>query len=322
MKRSLAVWAGLAGALWGACSSAGAQALAAPAAAASAPAQRKTVPVIDSGRWQGARTPDGQPDVSGFWGPAFGSYLNLTDPEGVSTGELPRTLPPRELRAPSRVSDPPDGQVPFQPWAAAKVKEYQAFYANPIKPEYIDPLARCAPSGVPQSLYMHGHEIYQYPGYVVFLFDQSTRIIHLDGKPALSQRIRLWDGDSRGHWDGNTLVVQVNNFNGKTKFARTGEFLSESAKIEERYVFDADGKRYNYHARITDPTVFTQPFTVTVAERKYTEADAPRAVVYAVRDAKHAGQEKIREPAEERACIEFNAGHAHLPNENTPAPAR
>lgn len=116
--------------------------------------------------------------------------------------------------------------------------------------------------------------------------------------------------------------MQVNNFNGKTKFARTGEFLSENAKIEERYVFDADGTRYNYHARITDPTVFTRSFTVTVAERKYTEADAPRAVVYAVRDAKHAGKEKIREPADERACIEFNAGHAHLPNENTPAPAR
>jgi len=280
-----------------------------------APPEVKTVPQIASGPWKGPKLADGQPDITGHWGPSFGSYLNFTDPEGISTGERPRNLPPRERRAPSRVSDPADGQVPFQPWAIEKVKEYQTYYPNPIKPEYVDPLARCAPAGIPQSLYMHGHEIYQYPGYVVFLFDQGTRIIHLDGKPALSPNIQLWNGDSRGHWEGNTLVVKVANYNGKSKYGRSGEFASAQVQIEERYVFDADGKRYNYHARITDPSVYTRPFTVTVAERKYTEADEPRAVVYAVRDAKHAGKERIREPAEERACIEFNSGHAHLPDE-------
>lgn len=292
----------------------------AEAAAASAPTPApKTVPRIDSGPWRGARLPDGQPDISGFWGASFGSYLNFTDPEGYSTGERPRKLPPREQRAPSRVSDPTDGLVPFQPWALEKVKEYQTFYPNPIKPEYVDPLARCAPSGIPQSLYMHGHEIYQYPGYIVFLFDQGTRIIHLDNKPHLPASIKLWNGDSRGHWEGNTLVVSVSNYNGKSKYGRTGEFASENVQIEERYIFDADGKRYNYVARITDPSVYTRPFTVTVAERKFTEEDNPRPVVYAVRKAKHAGQETIIEPADERVCIEFNSAHAHLPDELKPA---
>ncbi|WP_374479381.1 hypothetical protein [Zoogloea sp.] len=283
-------------------------------AAAAAPVVDKSIPKIPAGPWQGPRLPDGQPDVSGFWGPAFGSYLNLTDPEGISTGERQRNLPPREQRAPSRVSDPADGQVPYQPWARAKVQEYQAYYANPIKPEYVDPLARCAPPGIPQALYMHGHEIYQYPGYVVFLFDQGTRIIHLDNKPHLADNIKLWNGDSRGRWEGNTLVVSISNYNGKSKFGRSGEFVSENVKIEERYTFDANGKRYNYEARITDPTVLTRPFTVTVPIRKYTEADKPRPVVYAVREAKHAGKEVIIEYAEERACIEFNSGHAHLPS--------
>ncbi len=267
---------------------------------------------IASGKWIGPKLADDQPDVSGHWSPAFGSYLNFTDPEGISTGERPRVLPPRDQRAPSRVSDPANGEVPFQPWALAKVKEYQDYYDNPIKPEFIDPLARCAPQGIPQSLYMHGHEILQYPGYVVFLFDQGNRIIHLDGKPKLPETIRLWNGDSRGHWEGNTLVVDVANYNGKSKYGRTGEFASENVKITERYVFDNDGKRYNYIAEISDPTVYTHPFTVTVTERKWTEKDEPRAVVYAVRKAKHDGKETIIENEEERACIEYNNPHGHL----------
>lgn len=279
---------------------------------AAKPKEDKSTAIINSGPWKGPKLKDGQPDISGNWSPKFGSYLNFTDPEGYSTGERPRKLPPREERAPSRVSDPADGQVPFQPWAIEKVKEYQTYYPNPIKPEFVDPLARCAPQGIPQSLYMHGHEILQYPGYIVFLFDQGNRIIHLDGKPHLPSNIKLWNGDSRGHWEGNTLVVDISNYNGKSKYGRTGEFASENVQIKERYVFDNDGKRYNYIAEISDPSVYTRPFTVTVTERKWTEEDEPRAVVYAVRKAKHSGKEIIIENDEERACIEFNGGHAHL----------
>lgn len=276
----------------------------------------KSVPKIVSGSWTGSKLADGQPDITGYWGTTFGSYLNFTDPEGISTGERPRKLGPRDERAPSRVSNPVDGQVPFQPWALDKVKEYQTYYPNPIRPEFIDPLARCAPSGVPQSIYMHGHEVYQYPGYVVFIFDQGTRVIHLDGKPPLPDSIKLWNGDSRGHWEGNTLVVDVANYNGKSKYGRTGEFASENVKIQERYIFDNDGKRYNYVATISDPSVYTRPFTVTVPIRKYTDSDKPRAVVYGVRLAKHAGSNAIYENIDERACIEFNSGHAHTSANN------
>ena len=64
---------------------------------------------------------------------------------------------------PSRVSDPVDGQVPFQPWARAVQQEFLANFHNPTKPEYIEPLARCAPAGVPKSFTWHGFEIRQYP---------------------------------------------------------------------------------------------------------------------------------------------------------------
>ena len=65
----------------------------------------------------------------------------------------------------------------------------------------------------------HGYEIRQYPGYVVFLFDSGTRVIPLDGRPHLPATVKLWNGDSRGRWEGNTLIVDVANNNSKARFA-------------------------------------------------------------------------------------------------------
>src|SRR5690606_31355750 len=142
-------------------------------------------------------------------------------------------------------------------------------------PEYVEPLARCAPGGPTKSLMWHGFEIRQYPDYVLFLFDSGTRLIHLDGKPPLSPEISLWNGDSRGRWEGNTLVVEVYNHNGKARFGRTGEFVSAHARIEERYIFENDGERFLYQATYTDPTVLTQPITFEIPVRRITGDTAP-----------------------------------------------
>ena len=141
------------------------------------------------------------------------------------------------------MSDPPDGQVPYQPWARAVQQDLLANFFNPTSEEYVEPLARCAPAGPTKSFTWHGYEIRQYPGYVLFLFDSGTRIIHLDGKPHLPENVKLWNGDSRGRWEGNTLVVDVTNNNSKSRLARTGEFVSENATIEERYIFANEGER-------------------------------------------------------------------------------
>jgi hypothetical protein len=272
--------------------------------------RERTVPKIESGKWTGPRLPDGQPDIAGHWSNTVANHNNFTDPQGGTPGERQRTkLGAREDRAPSRVSDPADGQVPFQPWAAAKVKDFQAHFNNPVDPQYIEPLARCAPAGVPKSFYWHGYEIAQYPGYVVIFFSSGTRIIHLDGKPHLPDNIKLWNGDSRGHWEGNTLVVDVTNTNGKALFGRTGEFASENAHFEERYIFSNDGKRYNYVTKVTDPTVYTRPFTITIPARKYTAADPADGWHFETTLAKHAGKEPIVE-RDERICTENNGGFA------------
>jgi hypothetical protein len=188
-----------------------------------------------------------------------------------------------------------------------KVKQFQAKFHDPTEPQFVEPLARCAPGGVPKSLYWHGYEIAQYPNYVVFFFDSGSRIIHLDGKPHLPSNIKLWNGDSRGHWEGNTLVVDVDNQNGKALFGRTGEFISENGKIQERYIFNEDGSRFNYEAVLTDPTVYTRPFTVTIPARKWTEKDAPNGWHFETSIATHSGKEVILDH-EERICAENNGG--------------
>jgi hypothetical protein len=270
--------------------------------------QRETsFPKIESGEWTGPRLHDGQPDVQGHWSNTIANHNNWTDPQGGVPGDPSGNVAkgPREARAPSRVSDPPDGQVPFQPWARAKQQEFLKYFHNPIKPEYIEPLARCAPAGVPKSFTWHGYEIRQYPGYVLFLFNSGTRIIHLDGKPHLPEHLKLWNADSRGRWEGNTLIVDVRNNNAKARFARTGEFASENVHIEERYIFSNDGKRYNYVATITDPTVYTRPWTVTIPARRYTEEDEPDGWHFEVAFANDPNGKRFVERYE-RICVENN----------------
>lgn len=275
-----------------------------------------TVTPIASGKWTGKRLPDGQPDVQGHWSNTIANHSNWTDPQGGVPGDPGRNGPPktpRESRAPSRVSDPADGQVPFQPWARAVQQEFLAFFHNPVKEEYIEPLARCAPGGVPKSFTWHGYEIRQYAGYVVFLFNSGTRIIHLDGKPHLPDTIKLWNADSRGRWEGNTLIVDVTNNNAKARLARTGEFFSDNVRIEERYIFNADASRYNYVATITDPTVYTRPWTTTIPARRFTEKDEPDGWHYEVAYANQS--DKSKPPLierYERICVENNGPFGNI----------
>ena len=292
-----------------------------PAALAAQSRWETEVVKIERGEWTGPRLPDGQPDVQGHWSNTIANHDNFTDPQGGIPGDVARAggggagaigrERPAAVRAPSRVSDPPDGQVPFQPWARAIQQDLLANFFNPTEPQYVEPLARCAPAGPTKSLTWHGYEIRQYPGYVLFLFDSGTRIIHLDDKPHLPDTIKLWNADSRGRWEGNTLIVDVRNNNGKARLARTGEFASAEVRIEERYIFDNGGERYTYEAVYDDPTVYTRPWTVTVPAKRYTEDSAPDSWHNPTFDANHPEGQRIIE-AYERTCVENNAGHGEL----------
>jgi len=284
MRSKITVWLGL-----------GLVALAAAAMAAepTGTGQRFTreisFPLIAEGKWPGRQLRDGQPDVEGFYSNTIGNHSNWTNPG----------------RAPSRVTDPADGQIPYQPWARAKQEEFVANFDNPTRPEYIEPLARCAPGGVPKSFVWHGFEIRQFPGYVVLLFDSGSRAIHLDGKPHLPDKVKLWNADSRGRWEGNTLVVEVRNSNGKAQLGRKGDFIGPNAVINERYIFAPDGGRFNYVATVTDPETFTRPWTSTIPVKRFTEKDEPDNWNYWVVPANLPGKPLLHEHVE-RICVENN----------------
>jgi hypothetical protein len=297
----------------------------APALAAAQGSQafrERRVIVTPPGPWTGAKLPDGQPDVQGFWSNTIGNHNDITNPQGrnaADDGPPPdpnaparRARPEPTERAPSRLSDPADGQFPFQPWARAKAEEFGKHLNNPIRPEYVEPFARCAPGGPTKSFMWHGYEIRQFPGYVVFLFDSGNRIIHLDGKPTPPETVKQWNGESRGRWDGNTLVVRVTNHNAKARFGRTGEFVSDQAQIEERFVFDPAGERFTYHATYTDPTVLTAPITFTIPNKRVTAAtpvdDWNNQTFHAKVTGAAPGAAPLIE-AYERICVEGNDSH-------------
>jgi hypothetical protein len=268
----------------------------------------KSYPQIESGAWKGPRRADGQPDIEGHWSNTIANHNNFTDPQGGAPGDNPRSPPgTREDRAPSRVTDPADGQLPYQPWARARQQEFAANFANPTEPRFIEPLARCAPAGVLKSFTWHGFEIRQFPNYVFILFGSGSRLIHLDDKPHLPDHIKLWNADSRGRWEGNTLVVDVRNNNGKALLGRHGDFTSDQAIIEERYIFANDGSRFNYVARVTDPAVFTRPWTATIPVKRWDEKGPIHNWHYEVEPANRPGKPPVDEKYEQ-TCVENNSG--------------
>jgi hypothetical protein len=106
--------------------------------------------------------------------------------------------------------------------------------------------------------------IIQTSDYIVFLHERmSWRIVALDGRAHLPDTIRLWQGDSAGRWEGDTLVVDTSNFNGKTWLNEAGEIVSYAERVVERFT-PTGPDTFNYEATITDPVVYTRPWTIAL----------------------------------------------------------
>lgn len=215
--------------------------------------------------WNPPRTPDGQPDMQGIWtGAPDGASHSLEEGccEPAHVKMQRRTADRIGLREPLIV-DPPDGKIPYQPWAAAKRNENLINIETPTKLEHIDTEDRCLLLGAPRSNYRGDIQIRQTPGYVVILYEwaHAYRIIPIDGRPHVAGDMKLYNGDSRGHWEGNTLVVDVTNFNDKVWLDSHGTFYSEALHVVERWTF-ADANSIRYEATIEDPNVFTRPWKI------------------------------------------------------------
>jgi hypothetical protein len=165
---------------------------------------------------------------------------------------------------------PEDGRVPVKPAAEAK-RDYNTAHSTDDF-EYMSPWDRCITRGFPGGMFPGGYgnvyEIVQAPGYVAIVSEMihETRVIPLDGRPL--SNIRQWNGESRGRWEGNTLVVDTTNYNNKGWIATNvasgrikGIAQSEALHVVERLT-RVDKDTIQYEITIEDPNIYTEPWKV------------------------------------------------------------
>jgi hypothetical protein len=247
-------------------------------------------------RYATPRTPWGDPDLQGFWSNqtstplerpnALKGKVELTPEEAEEREETARTnadRPPaagdpgtynafwrdagKPLTQTSLVVDPPDGRVPAltaegQARVAARASVSRG--RGPADSWADFPAwARCITRGVIKigSFYSSSHQIVQAPGYVVIMQEliHEARIVPLDGRPRLSPAIQQWMGDSRGRWEGDTLVVETTHFTDKNVFRGSGDTM----RLVERFT-RVGPDAIDYRFTVDDPRTFTRPWTVSM----------------------------------------------------------
>jgi hypothetical protein len=197
------------------------------------------------------RTPDGKPDFQGFWAnQEMGAPWNI-EPQPAAFG-VPAT--------PGDIVDTPDRKIPYTP--AALDKRDDIITNHP----YDDPQAHCAPAGVPRQNYTpFGLQFVQPNGYFVILYEAQHmyRVIPTNNRPHLPSTVKLWQGDSVGHWEGNTLVVDYSNDNGKHWLDMAGNFTTENLHVVERLTM-VDADTILYEATMSDPSIYSKPWTIVL----------------------------------------------------------
>jgi len=157
------------------------------------------------------RTPDGKPDLSGIWQVMNTAAWDIQDHNA-------------QKGVPAGLGVVVGNDIPYKPEALAKKRQN---YDNRAT---ADPESKCYLPGVPRIMYMpHPFQIFQKPGQITMLFEyvHATRLIYTNGTPHPPGHIDWWMGDSRGRWEGDTLVVDAVHFNDQTWFDRAGNFHSE-----------------------------------------------------------------------------------------------
>ncbi|HEV8416802.1 MAG TPA: hypothetical protein VGQ49_24620 [Bryobacteraceae bacterium] len=226
-----------------------------PAGSTSAPAAPKSLAASAKAVANLRRRTDGKPDLQGFYVPDAG---------GANYGLEKRAASDVTPGGRGVIIDPPDGKLPVQPWAVQEKID-----RNRTERGYDDPTAHCFPAGVPRSMYVPtSFQIIQTADYIVFLHERTSwRIVALNGRAHLPDGIRLWQGDSVGRWEGDTLVVDTTNLNGKTWLNEGGEVVSYAEHVVERFTPTAPDS-VAYEATVTDPVVYTRPWTIAVSFKR------------------------------------------------------
>ena len=202
------------------------------------------------------RTADGKPDLSGIWqvmNTAAWDIQDHTAQKGVPAG----------------VGVVVGNDIPYRPEALAKKREN---YANRAT---ADPESKCYLPGVPRIIYMsYPFQIFQSATQLTMLFEyvHATRVIYTNATQHPPGHIDWWMGDSRGRWEGDTLVVDVIHFNDQTWFDRAGNFHSDALHVVERFTRTGPD-HMQYEVTIEDPKVFTRPWKMSMPLYRRQEKD-------------------------------------------------
>ena len=198
------------------------------------------------------RTADGKPDMSGRWA----TTKTALDIEGFEAGVYLSARGGFHPFSHSFTVDPPNGQVPYQPWARAA--------KDTLDQRYMSNVTMCFPRGVGRFI-VGSPEIIQQPNQIVFLNGESDGylVVPLDGRPGLSSAVKLWGGDAHGHWESDTLVLDIKNVNDLIWFDHQGTFITENTHIVERFTY-VDANTIHVEAVIEDPSVFTQSWKMVM----------------------------------------------------------
>jgi hypothetical protein len=216
-------------------------------------------------RYQAPRAADGHADLNGIWQAVNTANWDLQD-HPARRG--PVTALGASFSIPAGVGVVEGNEIPYQPWAAEKKKQNAEHWLT------LDPEIKCYMPGVPRATYTaHPFQIVQSRDTVLIAYEfaSASRIVRMSnpGEAPLDS----WMGWSRGHWDGDTLVVDVTGLNDQTWFDRAGNFHSEALHVTERYT-RTDPDHLSYEATIEDPKVFTRPWKISMPLYRRMEPNA------------------------------------------------
>jgi hypothetical protein len=200
---------------------------------------------------------------------ALSNVDHYQNPSGHSTAGTPEMTERVFDNRTALIVDPPDGKIPLMTPEGSRRQAAANHAAGrpPAGPEDTSNSNRCITFGVPRLGGNFGAGVYSYyqilqtPSYVVFFMEaiHEARIIPLDGRPHLPANIRQWTGDSRGHWEGKTLVVDTTNFSPRSNFMGSGENLH----LVERFT-RISPTTLKYDITVDDPTTWTKPWTASL----------------------------------------------------------
>jgi hypothetical protein len=191
------------------------------------------------------RTSDGKPNLQGIWQVLNTAAWDVQDHAA-------------RLGVPAGQGIVDGNEIPYQPAALAKKR------ANFENRATADPETKGYLPGVPRIMFVpFPFQIFQTPDQIVMVFeyDRGVRNIYTNGTPHPRGPLNWWLGDSRGRWEGNTLVVDVVYFTDQTWFDRAGNFHSDALHLVERFI-PAGPDHINYEVAVEDSNVFTRPWTM------------------------------------------------------------